>query len=319
MGTDPHAIRLAHAYQRNPELGYEVAGFVGRDDIGARGGARLLGSVANVRRLLVEHGCCGVVVSLGSVGQDEVNRLTRELTDEGFHVALSSSLCDIDIARIRPQVFDGNTMLYIEPVIRGGWRGVAKRGFDAVVAMFILVFSAPVLLAAMIAIKIDDGGPVFFRQVRVGRDGQTFTMTKLRTMVVDADALKEGLLDQSDVDGPLFKMENDPRVTRTGRWLRKLSIDELPQLISVLSGTMSMVGPRPALPDEVDQWDEQTADRLRVLPGLTGMWQVSGRSDTSFEQYRRLDLYYVDNWSLAHDLRICAKTVGVVLTGRGAA
>ena len=144
-------------------------------------------------------------------------------------------------------------------------------------------------------------------------------MTKLRTMVVDAEAQKAGLLDRNEMDGPLFKIADDPRITPVGRVLRKLSIDELPQLFCVVRGSMSMVGPRPALPDEAALWDEQVHERLRVRPGITGMWQVSGRSSTSFEDYKRLDLYYVDNWSLTHDIRICAKTVGVVLSGRGAA
>ncbi len=318
VGTDPHTIGLMHTYQRNPGLGYDVAGFIGDDELGDRGGVRVLGPIDDLHTVLAEQDVCGVVVSLGSVGQDHVNRLTRELTDDGYHVVLSSSLRDIDITRIRPQDLDGNTMIYVEPVIRGGWRAIAKRTFDVVMAFTILLLSSPLLVAAAIAIKLEDGGPILFRQERVGRGGRSFTLTKLRTMVVNADELKAGLLDQSEVDGPLFKMTNDPRITRTGRLLRKLSIDELPQLVAVLQGTMSMVGPRPALPDEAAQWDGELRDRLRVLPGLTGMWQVSGRSDTSFEQYRRLDLYYVDNWSLGHDLRICAKTVGVVLTGRGA-
>ena len=318
VGTDPHAIGLMHTYQRNPSLGYQVVGFIGEDELGDRGGVGVLGPIDDLRSIMAEQDVCGVVVSLGSVGQDHVNRLTRELTDDGYHVVLSSSLRDIDITRIRPQALDGNTMIYVEPVIRGGWRAVAKRAFDVVTASTILVLSSPLLLAAAIAIKLEDGGPILFRQERVGRGGRSFTLTKLRTMVPNADEMKADLLDQSEVDGPLFKMTNDPRITRSGRLLRKLSIDELPQLVAVLQGTMSMVGPRPALPDEAEQWDGELRDRLRVLPGLTGMWQVSGRSDTSFEQYRRLDLYYVDNWSLGHDLRICAKTVGVVLTGRGA-
>ena len=155
------------------------------------------------------------------------------------------------------------------------------------------------LLVAAIAIKLESRGPVLFRQERVGQDGRRFELLKLRSMVVDAEDQKESLLDRNEADGPLFKMSEDPRVTRVGRLLRKLSIDELPQLVCVLRGTMSMVGPRPALPDEAAQWDEQTRERLRVKPGLTGLWQVSGRSDSSFEQYRRLDLRYVDNWSLA--------------------
>ncbi len=145
-----------------------------------------------------------------------------------------------------------------------------------------------------------------------------FEVLKFRTMYQDAEERKAELMDQNEMDGPLFKMKDDPRITPVGRTLRKLSIDELPQLFCVLIGSMSMVGPRPALPDEVDQWEDDVRERLRVPPGLTGMWQVSGRSDSSFEQYKRMDLYYVDNWSLLHDVRICARTIGVVLTGSGA-
>jgi exopolysaccharide biosynthesis polyprenyl glycosylphosphotransferase len=318
VGTDAHAIGLLHTYQRNPALGYEVLGFVGDDDIGERGGVKVLGPIEQLEQILFTEGAIGVVVSLSSVGQDEVNVLTRRLTDLGYHVALSSSLSDIDVTRLRPQQVDGRTMIYVEPVIRNGWRALAKRTFDLAAAGVTLVATSPLLLGAMIAIKLDSRGPIFFRQVRVGRDGQPFTVLKLRTMVVDAEARKAELFALNEVDGPLFKMTHDPRVTRPGRMLRKLSIDELPQLICVLRGTMSLVGPRPALPSEVEQWDGPLRERLRVLPGLTGLWQVSGRSDSSFEQYRRLDLYYVDNWSLAHDLRICAKTFAVVLSGRGA-
>ena len=319
IGTDSHAVGLMHTYERHPELGYEVVGFVGHDHLGRRGGVEVLGPVSDIERILDEQQAVGVVVSLSSVGQDEVNSLTRRLTENGFHVALSSSLRDIDIARLRPQELDGRTMIYVEPVMRGGWRAVAKRAFDLALAGSILVLSAPILLAAIIAIRLDSPGPVFFKQVRVGRHGESFRLIKLRTMTVDAEERRAELAHLNEADGALFKIRADPRITKVGRVLRKFSIDELPQLFNVLQGTMSMVGPRPALPDEVANWDDEVVARLRVLPGLTGMWQVWGRSDTSFETYKRLDLYYVDNWSLAHDLRICVKTVGVVLTGRGAA
>ena len=319
IGTDSHAVALMHTYERRPELGYEVVGFVGHDDLGRRGGVDVLGPVSDIERILDEQQAVGVVVSLSSVGQDEVNSLTRQLTENGFHVALSSSLRDIDIARLRPQELDGRTMIYVEPVMRGGWRAVAKRAFDLVLASSILLLSAPILLAAIIAIRLDSPGPVFFKQVRVGRHGETFRLIKLRTMGVDAEERRADLHHLNEADGALFKIREDPRITKVGRVLRKYSIDELPQLFNVLHGAMSMVGPRPALPDEVAEWDDEVVERLRVLPGLTGMWQVQGRSDTSFETYKRLDLYYVDNWSLAHDLRICARTVGVVLTGHGAA
>jgi exopolysaccharide biosynthesis polyprenyl glycosylphosphotransferase len=319
VGTDPHAVGLMHTYARHPELGYRVIGFVGDGDLGRREGVEVLGPVSDIDRILHEQHAVGAVVSLASVGQDDVNALTRRLTENGFHVALSSSLRDIDITRLRPQELDGRTMIYVEPVLRGGWRAVAKRIFDLALAISILVLSAPVLLAAMIAVRVDSPGPVFFKQVRVGRHGETFRLIKLRTMVIDAEERKAELAHLNEADGALFKIRRDPRITGVGRILRKLSIDELPQLFNVIQGTMSMVGPRPALPDEVAKWDDEVVDRLRVMPGLTGMWQVWGRSDTSFETYKRLDLYYVDNWSLVHDLRICAKTVGVVLLGRGAA
>ena len=319
VGTDAHAIGLMHTYERNPALGYQVMGFVGDDDLGRRGGVEVLGSISELERILHEQHAVGVVVSLASVKSDEVNTVARKLTEDGFHVALSSSLRDIDITRLRPQQLDGRTMIYVEPVLRGGWRAVAKRAFDIVIASTLLLLSVPLLLASIVAIRLDSRGPVLFRQVRVGRNGEHFTLVKLRTMTVDAEERKEQLRDLNEVGGALFKIKDDPRVTRVGRTLRKLSIDELPQLLCVLQGSMSMVGPRPALPDEVSQWDDEILERLRVLPGLTGMWQVSGRSDASFETYKRLDLYYVDNWSLRHDAEICARTIRVVLTGRGAA
>ena len=318
VGTDAHAIGLLHTYQRNPQLGYRIVGFVGDDDIGEREGARVLGPIRDVDLVLEHTGAVGVVISQSAVDQDAVNAITRRLTDHGYHVALSSALTDIDITRLRPQQLDGRTMFYVEPVLRGGWRAAAKRAFDVVAATTLLVVTMPVLALAILAIRLEGPGPILFRQRRVGLNGELFTMTKLRTMVPDAEARRAELLHLNEVDGPLFKMEHDPRITRVGRILRKLSIDELPQLVSVLVGDMSMVGPRPALPHEIEDWDDALHDRLMVLPGLTGMWQVSGRSDSSFEQYRRLDLYYVHNWSLAHDLRICLRTVSVVLTGRGA-
>lgn len=317
VGTDEHAENLFRTYQHHPELGYEVVGFVG-DRSSQVSGAPLLGPVDRLEDILTAHAANGVVVSLSCVHDKEVNSMTRLLTDAGYHVALSTALADIDVTRLRPQQIDGRTMLYVEPVIRSGWRAATKRGFDIVVASTIFVLTLPITLIAMIAIKLDSKGPVLFRQRRIGRDGQPFTMLKLRTMVVDAEDLRDELLVENEMDGPLFKIRNDPRITRVGRVLRKMSIDELPQLLSVIAGTMSMVGPRPALPCELKGWDESLRERLRVLPGLTGLWQISGRSDNGFEEYRRLDLYYVHNWSLAHDLRICARTVSVVLRGRGA-
>jgi exopolysaccharide biosynthesis polyprenyl glycosylphosphotransferase len=318
VGNDADAVALLHAAERSPHLGYRVVGFVGPDDIGVRGGCSVLGGIDQTEEILEATGATGVLISLTSVESEVVNRLTRDLTDGGYHVALSSGLRDIDVVRFRAQDLGGRTLIYVEQIQRGGWRAVAKRSFDITVSVFALALTAPLTIVAAIAIKRSSPGPVLFAQERVGRDGTTFRVLKLRTMVVDAEARLAELEAQNEADGPLFKMKDDPRVTRVGALLRKLSIDEIPQFINVLRGEMSVVGPRPALPKEVESWTEDVHDRLRVLPGITGMWQVSGRSDTTFDEYKRLDLYYVDNWSLAHDARIVCKTFAAVLAQRGA-
>jgi exopolysaccharide biosynthesis polyprenyl glycosylphosphotransferase len=318
VGTDAHAIGLLHTLQRNPDLGYHVVGFVGDADLGERGGVSVLGTYDDLEQIIADTNSVGVMVSLSSVTDTLVNTMTRRLTDGGYHVALSSSLRDIDVTRIRPQHLGGRTLIYVEPIIRNGWRAAAKRVFDIAIAVVALVVTIPVVAIAAIANRLTSRGPVFFKQIRVGLDGREFEIIKLRTMVVDAEAQKAELMAQNESDGALFKMRNDPRVTPIGRYLRKLSLDELPQFWNVLRGEMSVVGPRPALPSEVEMWPADAHERLRVLPGITGMWQVSGRSDTSFDEYKRLDMYYVDNWSLVHDVLIVAKTFGAVVSSRGA-
>jgi exopolysaccharide biosynthesis polyprenyl glycosylphosphotransferase len=259
-----------------------------------------------------------VVVATTAVSSETSNRLARQLTDAGIHVELSSSLRDIAAERLTVSPLGRCPMIYVEPIRRNGWRAAAKRAFDIVVAAAALVLATPVLLVVALAIKVDTRGPVLFRQQRLGRGGQPFNLFKFRTMVTVAEELIVHLRVLNQADGPLFKIRDDPRVTRIGRLLRKYSIDELPQLWNVLRGEMSLVGPRPALPAEMAAWAPELHNRLRVKPGVTGMWQVSGRSDCSFAEYMRLDLYYVDNWSFWSDLAIVAKTVPTVLLRRGA-
>jgi exopolysaccharide biosynthesis polyprenyl glycosylphosphotransferase len=278
----------------------------------------VLGDVSRTAELVGHVGATGAVLSLCSLDCATVNELTRQLTDAGCHVTLSTGLDDIDATRLRPVALDGRALVYVEPCVRTGWHATAKRAFDVVVSVVALTLTAPVLAAAAAAIRLESRGSILFRQWRVGRDGEPFQIVKLRTMVVDAEARRRELLDRNEADGPLFKIRDDPRVTRVGRLLRRVSIDELPQFWNVLRGEMSVVGPRPALPEEVAAWPEPVRGRLRVLPGITGMWQVSGRSDAGFDEYVRLDLAYVDNWSLAHDVEIVARTVGVVVTAKGA-
>jgi exopolysaccharide biosynthesis polyprenyl glycosylphosphotransferase len=189
---------------------------------------------------------------------------------------------------------------------------------DRILALFALTMLFPIFVVISVAIRLNSRGPVFFRQRRVGMGGKEFDVFKFRSMVVDADRMLATMTQMNETDGLMFKMRRDPRVTRVGGWLRKWSLDELPQLINVLKGDMSLVGPRPPLPSEVAWYDQDVARRLLVKPGMTGLWQVSGRSDLSWDDGIRLDLYYVENWSLAADLAILWKTVGAVLFRKGA-
>ncbi len=202
---------------------------------------------------------------------------------------------------------------------RTGSRIIIKSLFDRTAAALALFVLSPLLAAIAIAIKAEDGGPVFFKQIRVGRDGEMFEVWKFRTMVVDAELIKARLAEQNEGNGALFKMRKDPRITRPGSWLRRYSLDELPQLINVVRGEMSLVGPRPALPEETAKYDgTHMIRRIVVKPGITGLWQVSGRSDLSLADSMRLDVHYVENWSLFLDLQIMWKTANAVFGGSGA-
>jgi exopolysaccharide biosynthesis polyprenyl glycosylphosphotransferase len=317
VGSNSEGLALCQMFEQDPNLGYRVVGLVDDEPMGdAR--PLVLGPVERTLDIVRQARASGVVVAASALDLANTNRLVRELTEAGIHVELSSSLRDIASNRLIMRPLGRFPVVYVEPVRRGGWRSHAKRCFDIAMASVALVLTAPVLFICALAIKLDSPGPVVFKQERVGRNGRRFKVLKLRTMVVDAEAKLDSIQHLNEADGPLFKVKNDPRITRVGRFLRKTSLDELPQLVNVLRNEMSMVGPRPALPREVLEWDEELRNRLRVRPGITGMWQVNGRSDTTFEDYQRLDLYYVDNWSLVTDLLIVLKTVPAVLMSRGA-
>jgi exopolysaccharide biosynthesis polyprenyl glycosylphosphotransferase len=317
VGSNSEGLALCQMFEQDPNLGYRVVGLVDDEPMGdAR--PLVLGPVERTLDIVRQARASGVVVAASALDLASTNRLVRELTEAGIHVELSSSLRDIASNRLIMRPLGRFPVVYVEPVRRGGWRSYAKRSFDLSIASVALVAAAPVLFICALAIKLDSPGPVVFKQERVGRNGRRFKVLKLRTMVVDAEAKLESIAHLNEADGPLFKVKDDPRITRVGRFLRKTSLDELPQLVNVLRNEMSMVGPRPALPREVLEWDEELRNRLRVRPGITGMWQVNGRSDTTFEDYQRLDLYYVDNWSLVTDVLIVLKTIPAVLFSRGA-
>jgi exopolysaccharide biosynthesis polyprenyl glycosylphosphotransferase len=209
----------------------------------------------------------------------------------------------------------GRRYIGFAPVAAVSW---PKRALDLLITGGGVLAISPLLLAVAVAIKLDSTGPVFYRQERVGKDGRHFWIYKFRSMVIDADRRLAALLDKNEASGPLFKMKEDPRITRVGSFLRRWSLDELPQLLNVLRGEMSLVGPRPPLPSEVAQYEDWQLGRLRAIPGLTGLWQVSGRSEVPFHDMVRLDLHYIRNWSLSLDLEIMLRTIPAVLSNRGA-
>jgi len=216
----------------------------------------------------------------------------------------------------RPRAFSGARVCYIAAVSL--YKRYGKRVLDLTLGSVLFAAAVPVMALAAAAIKLDSPGPVFHRAVRVGRGGRKFTFLKLRSMRVGAEELRGLLLHLNQAEGPAFKLHNDPRVTRVGRWLRKLSLDELPQLCHVLQGSMSLVGPRPPFPEEVERYEPWMLRRLSVKPGLTCLWQIRGRSDLSFEEWMRLDLEYVDRQSFRLDVLILARTLPAVLSARGA-
>lgn len=260
-----------------------------------------------------------VAVSAGvQLHPQTLRHLGWELASRNIGLIMAPALTDIAGPRIHTQQVAGLPLIHVTtPTLEGGQR-VAKRLFDIAVSGILILVLMPFMVVIAILIRMNDKGPVLFRQDRVGIGGAGFQMFKFRSMVVDAEARLESLKANNDGSGPLFKMKNDPRITPIGRVLRKLSLDELPQLFNIFSGSMSLVGPRPPLPSEVAAYEHDVRRRLLVKPGLTGLWQVSGRSNLSWQDSVRLDLYYVENWSLAGDLLILIKTFRAVFRGAGA-
>jgi exopolysaccharide biosynthesis polyprenyl glycosylphosphotransferase len=259
-----------------------------------------------------------IVAGQPSSGNDFIRHLAWQLEGTAAELILASRLTDIAGPRIHFRPMEGLPLIHVEiPQFEGG-KHVIKRALDVIVSAIALLLLLPLFVALAVLIRADSPGPALFGQQRVGRNGRTFRMFKFRSMVVAAPELQNGLLALNEGTGVLFKMKNDPRVTRVGRVLRKYSLDELPQLWNVLLGDMSLVGPRPPLPHEVLRYEGKVHRRLYIKPGLTGMWQVNGRSDLNWEDSVRLDLYYVENWSLVGDLVIMWRTLNVLLHPVGA-
>jgi exopolysaccharide biosynthesis polyprenyl glycosylphosphotransferase len=258
------------------------------------------------------------VTSASETAAQYLRQLSWQLEGTGIELLVAPGLIEVAGPRLHIRPFEGLPLLSVEQPRFEGWRRTVKAAVDRSLAALALLVLAPLLLSIAAAVRLSSPGPALYRQERVGVNGRSFTMLKFRSMVVDADRQVEQLRAENISDGLLFKLRHDPRVTRVGRWLRRLSLDELPQLLNVLGGSMSLVGPRPPLPGEVARYDSSVSRRLLVKPGLTGLWQISGRSDLSWDESVRLDLRYVENWTLALDLLILWKTASAVLRSRGA-
>jgi exopolysaccharide biosynthesis polyprenyl glycosylphosphotransferase len=258
------------------------------------------------------------VLSSSELDSVALRQIAWGLEKTGTDLCVAPALLDVAGPRTTIRPIAGLTLLHVDHPQLSGPRQVLKDLFDRTAAGAALVFLSPLMFAIGAAIKLSDSGPALFTQTRVGKDGRLFKIYKFRTMVVDAEKRMAELRALNDNDGAKFKMRRDPRVTAVGAQLRKWSLDELPQLFNVLLGEMSLVGPRPALPDETARYAAHVHRRQAVRPGLTGLWQVSGRSDLSWEESVRLDLRYVENWSFALDLQILWKTFSVIFRGAGA-
>ena len=320
-GDLDHIEDVATVLRRERWLGYSIVGALAADSADGEtpSGIPVLGTPDDASDAVLATGAEGVIFAEGSFrrGRD-FNLLARTL--EGTHAQLIvvPALTDISAQRMDVRPVAGIPLVHIDrPRAHAAahWR---KRVFDIVGSALLLVVGSPILLAVALAIKINDGGPILFAQQRAGIKGEPFRFFKFRSMVVDAEARLAELAAQNESDGVLFKMSDDPRITLVGRFIRRYSLDELPQLVNVLRGDMSLIGPRPALLHEVSRYETHVLRRLDVRPGMTGLWQVSGRSDLSWEDTVRLDLYYVDNWSMFQDLAILGRTFNAVVGKHGA-
>jgi exopolysaccharide biosynthesis polyprenyl glycosylphosphotransferase len=325
---DPRAVRsLVKSLSREWWYGYSVIGVCltgrptgGTIDVPGVGTLPVLGDENDVERAILETNADTVALTATEhLGPDGIRELSWQLHKLDVDLVVSPGVVDVAGPRLTMQPVSGLPLIHVEKPQYSGTKRIQKRAFDICLSLFVLLAALPVLVGAAIAIKLTCKGPVFYRSERIGLDGKPFQMRKFRTMVVGADEQVESLAEVNEsVGGVLFKIRRDPRVTQVGRVLRRYSIDELPQFINVLRKDMSVVGPRPPLRREVDTYDDQVRRRLLVLPGITGLWQISGRSDLSWEDSVRLDLSYVENWSITSDLLIAAKTVRTVFTGTGA-
>ncbi len=302
-------------------LGYQMVGYV--DDDPSKGTGHLgrikgLGELDQIPSIIVEEKVDEVIVTLSWQYHRKIMHIVSQCERQNVRVRVVPDVFQQRMQHVDLDSLRGIPLIGPAPAQMGSSARLAKRIIDLAFTILILPVLAIIFPIVGILIKLDSSGPIIFKQRRVGKDGHVFDVYKFRSMVEGADKMQADLADQNEAEGPLFKMKNDPRVTRLGRIIRQTSVDELPQFINVLKGDMSIIGPRPGTPDEVAQYEPWQRERLSMPPGITGLWQVSGRSDVPFDEMCLLDIFYIDNWSLDLDIRIFLQTILYVLTGKGA-
>ena len=328
VGSNPRGLAFAQQVMAKPQLGYRVVGYIDETfpsyngDQGAATSLPHLGTLQDFDEVLDREQIDQVIMALPIRSfYEEMRNIIEACESQGIQVHLLSDFFQLQIARARTSEFDGIPLLTLSATNLPFWPAYLKRAFDIVIASLLLILLSPVFLLVGCLIKLTSpDGPVFFVQSRVGYNRRRFKMIKFRSMVPNAELMQQELEAMNEAQGPVFKIKNDPRVTPIGRVLRKTSLDELPQLLNVLRGDMSLVGPRPLPLRDVERFEENSLNRrFSVKPGITCLWQINGRSDlTSFDQWIEQDLEYIDHWSFALDLKILAKTIPAVLKGTGA-
>ncbi|MBI2862730.1 MAG: sugar transferase [Chloroflexi bacterium] len=317
-GAEPLGLTVMKSIVARPNLGYRVLGFVDgyrQDDLGR---FPYLGRLEEIREIATRPDVDEVIIALPSASHQEIMRIVAQCERAKVRFRIVPDLYQTTLDRVDIHELDGIPLIGVREASLPRLSQIVKRLTDLIVSSVLIILLSPFLLLIALAIKLDSPGPILFRQIRVGRGSRQFEAYKFRSMRVGAEQELERLRELNEVQGPLFKMRDDPRLTRVGKALRRFSLDELPQLFNVVQGDMSMVGPRPPLPAEVESYADWQRKRLEVAPGLTGLWQVSGRSELPFDEMVLLDLWYIENWSIGLDIEILLRTVPAVLTGRGA-
>lgn len=318
VGAGKIGCSLIKEFETYKWLGYSVIGYVDDEMSESISNVSCLGMISDLRKVIENNTYVDELIITIPSERELVHRIISDYRKSPIEIKIIPDMFNLVLGTV--QVGHINSLPTVS-LVRTPMRGIGyvlKRTSDIFISGIALLVLAPIMLVTAVCIKIESKGPVIYKQQRVGKNGKLFNMFKFRSMIQDADQMLNQLAEDNEVDGIAFKMKNDPRITKVGRFIRKYSIDELPQLFNVLIGNMSLIGPRPPLDIEVAQYGDWEWRRLEVLPGITGLWQVSGRSDLSFQQWMNLDIYYIENWSIALDLKILLKTIPVVLKGEGA-